>query len=251
MRPTAQQGGMWRSGIGSPVVRTFDGETDWAIAVADALTEKFQIALGTHNTALVALAGGNTPGKILPRLADRSIEWGRLIFIPTDERCVPDTHRDSNYGALARWLADASGGRARLASLNTAQGSPSEVSARLNDQASRCALWPPRVVLLGMGTDGHVASLFPGDTDALCSKDAWVKSSQPQGGVHRLSLSVPTLSQAQNIIVAVSGADKARMISDTIRESEVNPSVVVHNNPPPIGIILSLIPDKIEILCCI
>lgn len=175
---------------------------DW---VARALRE----SLGGERRASLALSGGSTPGPVYRELTKREVPWERVDFYFVDERFVPPDHPDSNY-----LLAEEA--------LFKPLGVPPQHIFRMQgervdrDQAARDyeKVLPPvlDVVVLGMGEDGHTASLFPGHA-ALEEKERRVLAVVgPKPPPWRLTLTLPVLRSARKVLGLVSGAGKRDMV---------------------------------------
>ena len=169
----------------------------------------------------VALAGGSTPRACYLLLANErraDVDWARVEIFFGDERCVPPDHADSNYGMARRALLDHV--PIPPTQLHRMRGEDEPVAAaRAYEDVMRQTLGtePLDLVLLGMGPDGHTASLFPGTT-ALDETQAWVVANRvPQLGVDRLTLTFPVLSAARAVVVNVTGAEKAARLVEVLR----------------------------------
>lgn len=156
----------------------------------------------------VALAGGTTPKELYGLLAsddyrDRT-DWHELEIYYGDERAVPPNHPDSNYGMSRRSLLD-------LVPIQPDSVYRMEADdADLDAAADRYAQLLPQhldLVLLGMGTDGHTASLFPGD-EALDEQERRAAPATAPNGSRRMTLTFPTLNAARHVIFLVLGTDK-------------------------------------------
>jgi 6-phosphogluconolactonase len=156
----------------------------------------------------VALAGGNTPKELYGLLAsddyrDRT-DWHELEIYYGDERAVPPNHPDSNYGMSRRALLD-------LVPIQPDSVYRMEADdADLDAAADRYAQLLPQhldLVLLGLGTDGHTASLFPGDEACDEQERRSVPATAPNGS-RRMTLTYPTLNAARHVTFLVLGADK-------------------------------------------
>ena len=171
----------------------------------------------------VALAGGSTPAALYrllasPPFAD-GIDWSRWHVFWGDERCVPPDHPDSNYGMARLTLLDhvpiPPSQVCRIVGEDPPQQAAEAYAATLAD-----ALAPDGhldLALLGIGDDGHTASLFPG-TAALEERELTVAANWvPHLGAHRITLTLPTLIRARHVAVLATGADKA----DAVRRALV------------------------------
>lgn len=181
-------------------------------------------AIAARGSASLALAGGSTPFPIYRRLAAMDLEWSRVSLIPTDERWVQAEHPASNLRAMREAFAAARG--VRLLSLTPTephkQASASFAMNALVELAN-----PFDAVLLGMGGDGHFASLFPGATEleAGLNGDAGAlavhpRPLPPEAPFARISLSLDRLLNSRRLLLAVSGRvkravlDRAQLVNE-------------------------------------
>lgn len=171
----------------------------------------------------VVLAGGSTPGEMHKRLAFRSsIPWQEVHIFWGDERCVPVDDPSSNYGvAWADFLGKVPLPAERIhpmpAHLNPDRGALMYEKELKHVLHLKQAQWPAfDLVFLGLGKDGHTASLFPGQK-SLEEKKRFVlavKGGDPD--VHRLTLTFPVINRAREVIFMVSGKDKAEVVKSVI-----------------------------------
>ena len=176
-------------------------EASLAALAAEKLATALRQALALRPTALLAVPGGRSPRTILPLLAALDLDWGRVVVTLTDERWVDPNHPDSNEAQARRLLPP----QMRLVGLKNAADTPelglAEAEARL-----QALPMPFDALLLGMGEDGHVASLFPGFQPPPA--EALAMSALAPNGVPRLSLTPQALLSARTIVLPVSGAEK-------------------------------------------
>ena len=184
-----------------------------------------QVVASQHLT--IGLAGGSTPAATYARLAERPIDWHRTTLWLGDERWVAADHPDANTRMVRHTLGDE--GAERLLAPDSTIGDP-ETAAAAYDETLRQLFerWDtearPGLVLLGMGDDGHTASLFPG-TAALDILDRhyvanWVGAKE----TWRLSATLPLLWSARKIMFIVTGEAKASMIARIIDGGEPFPA---------------------------
>lgn len=172
----------------------------------------------------VALAGGRTPKRVYELLATEQfanrVEWSFIHVFFGDERCVPPDHADSNYAMASTVLFSKvplpPGNVYRI----TGEGDPTE-SAREYEARMREFFGPmpwPRfdLVLLGMGKDGHTASLFPDDDVPEEETSRWVAQTKSPQGQCRMTLTLSALNHAARIIFLVTGEEKAATLSNVL-----------------------------------
>lgn len=179
-------------------------------------------AIRLRGRLTVALAGGKTPTLLYALLASTfpdAIDWGNVMIFFGDERCVPPDHEFSNYGAARHALIDPLG--LSEANVNRIHGEDPDPDSAAERYAKSLAALPQQngvpsfdLILLGMGPDGHCASLFPGKA-ALSETDRWAVSTPPgmQPEVTRVTLTMPVINAASNVIFTVTGADKAGTVT--------------------------------------
>lgn len=181
----------------------------------------------------VALAGGSTPRRLYERLAQsdygRTLPWRRIQIYWSDERCVPPAHPESNYRlaqqALLAHIAIPPENIHRIAG----EYSPAQ-SADLYIQELRQQFDTPLptfdLMLLGLGNDGHTASLFPG-SPALEEKSRWVAAVEhrypPLPMVDRITLTLPVINAARSVIFMVSGKSKREILRRVFSEPVGDP----------------------------
>jgi len=179
-------------------------------------------ALRTRIRFIVVLAGGSTPRQMYARLVSAPLDWERIHFFWGDERCVPPGHAESNYR-----MAD----EALLSHIPIPTGNihripgelPAEEAARLYEEELHSFFrgMPAHfdLILLGLGGDGHTASLFPG-TPAAREKVRWVATVDhrlpPPPLVERVTLTFPVLNAAARVLFLVSGTDKAERLAQVL-----------------------------------
>ena len=215
-----------------------------AAAAADRIIESASAAIAARRRFTLVLSGGSTPEKTYALLTqpDRiaKIDWSKVCLFFGDERVVPTEDSRSNFHMAKDALLDRVPVPAdRLFAIATDKGSPSECAAayarRLATFFNLAPEGPPPtfdLILLGLGDDGHTASLFPGAT-ALKEAQAWVTWSPPgtlPPPVDRVTLTYPVLNAARHVMFLVAGANKAAPLRDVLEgraTSEIRPAVGV------------------------
>ncbi len=172
----------------------------------------------------MVLAGGTTPEKCYELLATRTdVKWGRVTILFGDERCVPPDDPESNYRMAREKLLD----HVSPATVHRMAGElgPDEAAAAYDEIVS--GLTPLDVVLLGLGEDGHTASLFPGHPELEATGWAVAVRNSPKPPPDRVSLTLTALRGAKLVLFLATGAGKSDAVAKA-RRGEV-PSGMIAN----------------------
>lgn len=195
---------------------------DLARQCAERIAACLDLALGQRDRAQLALAGGETPRRTYERLGWEHLPWDRVDVVLGDERFVPMDDPASNALMLRQTLlARGPAQQARFHPVPTALASPEASASRFAEMLQGlCPGDPPSLdlVLLGLGDDGHTASLFPG-TAATTVVDRPVTVSLGKG-LPRITLTAPTLSAARQVMFLVSGAGKRQALQRLLDPQE-------------------------------
>jgi 6-phosphogluconolactonase len=221
----------------------YDSIDEMAEAVAGDIGFIVESALDARGSCLLALPGGRTPQPIFAKLAEASLPWKKVTIIPTDDRLVPMQDERSNVRAIAQAFLRA-GARvvpiaAEIADHKLAGNS---ADARLQDLP-----WPPDLCWLGMGDDGHVASIFAGPdlADALDAPKARravgvMPDPMPADApVPRVTLTRAAILSARTILITITGDKKRELLEGAIADG--------HSSKLPIGRVLAEAEQPIDI----
>ncbi|MFQ5830668.1 MAG: 6-phosphogluconolactonase [Candidatus Methylomirabilia bacterium] len=202
-------------------IRTLADAEAVSVAAAQDFVDLAREAVNRHGRFSVALSGGSTPRKLYQLLAElpfrNQVRWECVEFFWGDERAVPPDHPDSNYGlASAALLTKLDLAPERIHRIRAERADRDAAAQDCQEEIARvlgaARNGPPPafdLILLGMGADGHTASLFP-ESDGLRERRRWVVSHFiPKLGAERITLTAPILNRARQIRVLVAGADKA------------------------------------------
>jgi 6-phosphogluconolactonase len=188
----------------------------------DIVVDKIQQAIADHGYCTLALAGGSTPKPLYGGLAKQDLPWDKLYIFWGDERYVAPDHPDSNAGMTYEvWLDKVALPPEHIFVVPTSEGNPAASAQQYEATLTQVfgqlqGLTPGTVpqfdiILLGMGDDGHTASLFP-HTPALQVQDHLVAVGEKQGEP-RITFTVPLINQGRNVIFLAAGANKQTALS--------------------------------------
>ncbi len=185
----------------------------WAEVAADRLATALTHALARHPTTVLMVPGGRTATAVLPVLAGTELPWRRVIITLADERCLPTSHPDSNEGLVRRLLGprlEGGAAAATLAGLYRPDETPARAALRLGALPR-----PFGAVLLGMGEDGHIASLFPGDP---ANADPGPMALVQRPDHPRLTWTPQFLTDTRALVLAFAGATKAALLERALAD---------------------------------
>ena len=178
-----------------------------ASALAGMLARVAQNSISEDGNAVLAVSGGRTPRIVFERLREFELPWDKVIITLTDERWVANEHADSNERLVRRHLLNGPAKSARFIPFYDGELSPvvglSACESRLLDLHK-----PIDAIYLGMGTDGHIASLFPETRVIESSHSNCVAVAATPDRLARLSLSIDTILTARNVFLLYSGPEK-------------------------------------------
>jgi 6-phosphogluconolactonase len=213
-----------KAGDAPPDVRIYATPRELAAAAAARFVRLAQEAVASRGLFGVALAGGNTPRRVYELLAGddlrRQVSWRDVHVFFGDERMVPPDHAESNYRMAHEALLSLAPIPPENVHRIEGRGDAAANAGRYEDELRAFfgeTDWPRfDLVMLGMGDDGHTASLFPG-TPALAESRAWVAPNWVEKlGVRRVTLTAPAVNAARHVVFLVSGAGKAARLREVL-----------------------------------
>lgn len=174
------------------------------------------VAISERGEFRFGLSGGSTPRPVYEALARSRDAWGGWIFTFGDERCVPPDHPDSNYRMVRETLFHRTPvpeeNLLRIRGEEEPVKAAEEYEAALRQSCRGAPLYRHDLLLLGMGEDGHTASLFPG-TEALAAQERWVAANYvPRLGSWRITLTFPVLNAARHVCFLVTRRGKEAVL---------------------------------------
>jgi 6-phosphogluconolactonase len=227
----------------SPVIRQLADAEQVSRAAADEFTTLARQAVAARGRFTVAHAGGSTPRGLYQLLAEKpwrdQVDWPKVEFFWGDERPVPADHADSNYRmANEALLQKRSLSPTRIHRLQADRTDRDDAARDYQAEIARVFGVPAEgepppfdLVLLGMGPDGHTATLFP-YTSALTERTRWVvPNSVPKFSAERLTLTASILNRAAQVLFLVAGADKAVPLAEVLEgppDATGLPSQLIH-----------------------
>jgi 6-phosphogluconolactonase len=206
-------------------IESFADQATLAAATADAIADALSDAIAVRGQAVFVATGGRTPGAVYDRLNAAPLDWGKIVVTLSDERWVDVDSRDSNERLIRERLLGLAA--ARFGSLKGDAGTP---EAAAQDAAAKLApLGAPDVVLLGMGEDGHIASLFPMSPALSLGLDPKAPAciAVPRGEGRpppqaRISLTASWLAAARLTLLLITGEQKRETIERAMDGSDAH-----------------------------
>jgi 6-phosphogluconolactonase len=225
----------------------YEDRDELAEAVAGDVGFIIESAIDARGSAMIALAGGKTPGPILEKLSQAKIDWKRVTIIPTDERIVALDDPLCNVAMLAKIFLPKG---ARVVPILSDKADDyklagSAASSRISDFH-----WPPDLVWLGVGEDGHTASIFNGpDLDEALNAPAERKAVgvmpdplPPEAPVARVTLTRAAIQSAKAIVIVLTGENKRALLEQAIKDGD--------SSPLPVGRVLAGLETPVDIHWC-
>lgn len=222
----------------------YDDAVEMADAVAGDIQFVIESALDARGSAVIALAGGKTPLPAYEKLAKAKLDWKKVTIIPGDERIVPLGDPLSNVTAIGKLFLPRG---ARVMPIVSEAAGDYKAAGRAADARLQDLHWPLDFCLLGVGGDGHTASIFPGpDYDEALNgpRERRALGVMPdplpaEAPVPRVTLSRAAIASARALMIAVSGAEKRRILEQAIEQGA--------SSPCPIGRVLAEVELPVDI----
>lgn len=182
----------------SPELFFYDSVEAQAEYLSDTIAFALIDDVALQGEALLVLPGGTSPIALITRLAQKDLPWDKVLISVTDERCVPEESEYSNIGQIIRLFSEQ--GR----EINTVPLWDNKTASKAN---TNLLCWPATATVIGMGLDGHIASLFP-DQQWSKGDEKVIDALAPFEPSRRVSLSMDMLALAKNLILLVNGDEK-------------------------------------------
>jgi 6-phosphogluconolactonase len=195
-----------------------DARTQLAEQLAEAVFQALNDDLEHQENALLVVSGGSTPVPFFKALAAKPLPWERVEITLADERWVDEQSDDSNAKLVREHLLQGAASAAHFEPLTSDAGTPEEGVSDVSERALSLS-WPASVVILGMGGDGHTASLFPDSLElglALATEEPLVAVRTPSQPQPRITFSADRLHQARRHILHITGDDKRAVLAKAL-----------------------------------
>ncbi|MEK7294755.1 MAG: 6-phosphogluconolactonase [Nitrospirota bacterium] len=214
-------------------LRILENGEELAREAADFVVWAGEQAITNDGTFRLALSGGSTPKALYPLLAGPGfatrLDWRRVAVFFGDERCVPPDHADSNFRmANETLIKPLKIPQDRIFRMH-GEDEPDQAARRYEESIRKefgtpAPAWPRfDLILLGLGDDGHTASLFPGTPALSEQKRLVVPNPAPHGAKQRLTFTAPLINQAQTVVFLVSGKSKAPALKAVLEDIDADP----------------------------
>lgn len=207
-------------------IRWFDDNASLAPTLAAAVAADLRAALQFGSEAALAVSGGRSPVPVFEALRDEDLDWARVVITLVDERWVPETDPASNAALVKTHLLQGRAAAARFVPLYTGDATAKDAEASLAATFKSLPL-PFAALILGMGDDGHTASLFPAspNLDAGLALGGTVADTPPclaqVGAVaptERMSMTLPWILHARRLYLQFGGTKKAEVFTAALAE---------------------------------
>ncbi len=213
----------------------YDNDDSVAAALAEAVAGDLERTLSARGSALLALSGGTTPKRFMQDLSRHALDWASVTVTLVDERWVPPTHPRSNARLVNENLLHGKAAEARFVPLYVDAPTPENALPRVAARIDALPL-PPDVAVLGMGTNGHTASFFPGGDHLAEALDPDGKASvlpmrAPDAGEPRITLTLPVLVAAPSLYLHIEGAKKRHVLEQAIDGTDYPMRAVIEAAP--------------------
>jgi len=211
------------------ILKISNSQSQLASELAAEIASLIRKAAASGKPVTIALSGGSTPKLLFSVLAVRygeELPWEFAHFFWGDERCVPPHDPESNFGVASKIFLE----KIIIPHSNIhrviGEDDPEREAARYSEEILeftrlRHGLPVFDLIILGLGDDGHTASIFPGQTELLSSEKICSVAVHPVTGQRRITITGPVINNAETVIFLVSGANKAEIVADIIEKPGV------------------------------
>ncbi|MFT6093099.1 MAG: 6-phosphogluconolactonase [Pseudohongiellaceae bacterium] len=187
--------------------------------------------IANKGLASLVVSGGSTPEFMLSKLSQQPLDWSKVVVTLADERWPPAVHADANASLIERSLLQSQAAKAKFVPLTEKAETPFDAEADVNQRLTKLLAWPLSTVVLGMGNDGHTASLFPGAVtlnnalsgfNSAGEKSLCCALNPPTANYQRMTLTAPALLNCRNLILYIRGKQKLKVLEKAIQPGPIN-----------------------------
>jgi len=205
-----------------PTFLEFDSQSTLVAAITGRIANALDVAVKTRGYASLAVSGGTTPVPMFAALSRVDLDWHKIVISLVDERWVPVSEKDSNENLVRTYLLKKKAAAAAFIGMKTAAVTASAGEKECAERLKHIPM-PYDIMVLGMGGDGHTASLFPGAEKLPAAVDMasgrTCMAVAPAAAAHeRMTLTLPAILSSREIIVHISGAEKQKVYEQAISE---------------------------------
>ena len=208
------------------MIHTFQSINELAVSLSEVVIKLARESIQAGFPFNIALSGGSTPSVLFEKIASTTEDpglWEQVNFYWVDERSVPPDHPESNYRmtdeTLFRPLSLSYAHVYRVMGEKEPNSEAERYETLLRSQLPSREGFPCfNLILLGMGTDGHTASIFPDQMDLLHSGRICEAARHPESGQQRITLTGPVINNAERVSFMITGANKASVLASIIEE---------------------------------
>ncbi|MBN7810751.1 6-phosphogluconolactonase [Algoriphagus sp. H41] len=207
-------------------IRTFQSADEVAQEAANFIADRIRENIAKKDFFTMAISGGRTPWEMIKELAKQDLPWEKVFLFQVDERIAPDGHPDRNLTQLFKSIENTKlPTRLNIFPMHVVAEDLDEACQEYAETIKRVTeTGKLDLVHLGIGTDGHTASLIPGD-EVLAVQDRDVAlTSNPYQGRYRMTLTYPLINQAEKILWIITGEEKAEMLSRLLQQDPTIPA---------------------------
>lgn len=225
----------------------FDTPTAMNTALATAITANLQNAINLRSKASLAVSGGSTPVELFQILSQAQIAWNQVYITLVDERWVDKHHEDSNERLIHTHLLQNKAKEAHFISLKTIAENPYDGVDEIQTRLQQSLPLPIDALVLGMGDDGHTASLFPHAENLYkgidMQSDRLVIDMKPLTAPHdRISLTLPVILNSRHLYLQLNGKKQQQVLEQALAGKNINDMpirAVLHQQKLPLQIYLA------------
>ncbi|MCI5145393.1 MAG: 6-phosphogluconolactonase [Candidatus Electrothrix sp. AR3] len=210
-------------------LHTFSDQLELINTLAERISSALRRRIATHGQASLAVSGGSTPVQLFKKLSCLDIPWQEVVITLVDERWVAPSSPDSNERLVRQHLLQHRAVAAKLISLKNAAPTAEQGEVQGEQRLQRIPR-PFTMLILGMGNDGHTASLFPGAEQLAQATDMesgkiCMAITPPAASHQRMSLTLPAILDAEEIILHLTGQEKKAVLeqAQNVGPSEIMP----------------------------